>query len=102
MGEVSQSVRSSFAKCDARVHDCVGLPPEVDNTLDTLPKVIMGELIFYAPIFLIPLFRSALAALYTSLKVELWALGTQLTGPLIGKHIGTFFCCYISHTELDG
>lgn len=64
-------MRSSFAKCDARVHDCVGLPPEVDNT-----KVIMGELIFYAPIFLIPLFRSAL---YTSLKVELWALGTRLT-----------------------
>lgn len=72
-------MRSSFAKCDARVHDCVGLPPEVDNTLDTLPKVIMGELIFYAPIFLIPLFRSALAAPYTSLKVELWALGTRLT-----------------------
>lgn len=54
-------MRSSFAKCDARVHDCVGLPPEVDNTLDTLPKVIMGELIFYAPIFLIPLFSAARA-----------------------------------------
>lgn len=63
-----KKVLSSFAKCDARYHDCVGLPHEVDNTLDTLPKVIMGEVIFYAPIFLIPLFRSALVALYTFLK----------------------------------